>query len=232
MAEASKETSIASISKSLITKIGSNTSTVVAGTFFLALAYQRDSYMLTFFIGSILNGISSKVLKKILNVQRPEGYQGKGIKPSDGGMPSSHAMSLGFIGTYCIIQAFSLFGNGIQSIAILLGLILYATVSLVYRVQCKLHTLDQIIVGLVFGVANSFLWHSLAFGESQFLPAGINMMELVSTYLLPESGIMPVQYLAIPALVGGAVVGSVERRLSAWLKSKKAKAFRKFYFIK
>ena len=79
-------------------------------------------------------------------------------------------------------------------------------------------------MGLVFGVANSFLWHSLAFGESQFLPAGINIMELVSTYLLPESGIMPVQYLAIPALVGGAVVGSVERRLSAWLKSKKAKA--------
>jgi len=223
MAETSKETSIASISKSLIAKIGSNTSTVVAGTFFLALAYQRDSFMLTFFIGSILNGISSKVLKKILNVKRPEGYQGKGIKPSDGGMPSSHAMSLGFIGTYCIIQAFSLLGNGIPSMAISWGLIIYAIVSLVYRVQCKLHTLDQVIVGLVFGMSNSFLWHSLAFGECPLIP-GINIMELVSTYLLPESGIMPVQYLAVPALVGGAVVGSFERRLSAWLKSKKAKA--------
>jgi len=179
--------------------------------------------MLTFFIGSILNGISSKVLKKILNVKRPEGYQGKGIKPSDGGMPSSHAMSLGFIGTYCIIQAFSLLGNGIPSMAISWGLIIYAIVSLVYRVQCKLHTLDQVIVGLVFGMSNSFLWHSLAFGECPLIP-GINIMELVSTYLLPESGIMPVQYLAVPALVGGAVVGSFERRLSAWLKSKKAKA--------
>lgn len=221
MAEAPKETSIASISK-VIAKIGTSTSTVVAGAFFLALAYQRDSFMLTFFTGSILNSISSKVLKKVLNVKRPEGYEGKGVQPLDGGMPSSHAMSLGFICTYCIIQAFSLFGNEIQTIAISLGLVLYATVSLIYRVQCKLHTMDQIIVGLVFGITNSFIWHSLAFGKNLILP-GVNIMELVSA-LLPESGIMPIQYLAIPALFGAAVVGSFERRFSEWLSSKKAKA--------
>jgi len=220
MAKAPKNTSIASISK-VIAKIGGSTSTVVAGAFFLALAYKRDPFMLTFFIGSILNGVSSKVLKKVLNVKRPEGYEGKGIKPSDGGMPSSHAMSLGFIGTYCIIQAFSLLGNGIETIVISLGLILYATVSLVYRVQCKLHTFDQIIAGLVFGVTNSFMWHSLAFGENLILP-GVHIMDSVSA-LLPESGIMPVQYLAVPALIGAAVVGSFERRLAAWLQSKKAK---------
>jgi hypothetical protein len=35
---------------------------------------------------------------------------------------------------------------------------------------------------------------------------------------------MPIQYLAIPALFGAAVVGSFERRFSEWLSSKKAKA--------
>ena len=214
------DTSIASISK-VIAKIGGLTSTVVAGTFFLALAYKRDSFMLTFFIGSILNGISSKVLKKVFNVKRPEGYEGKGIKSSDGGMPSSRAMNLGFIGTYCIIQAFSLLGNGIEAMVISLGLVLYAFVSLFYRVQCKLHTFDQIIAGLVCGVSNSFMWHSLAFGKNLILP-GVNIIKFVSA-LLPESGIMPVQYLLVPVLVGAAVVGSLERRLSAWLQSKKAK---------
>ena len=181
--------------------------------------------MLTFFIGSILNGISSKTLKKLLNVDRPDGHHGeKSVKhkPSDKGMPSSHAMSLGFIGTYCIIQAFSILGVGLQSEAIALGLIAYAMISLIYRVQTQLHTVDQVIVGLLFGVTNSFIWHSLAFGTNPMFPK-VNIMEMVSTQLLPESGLMPLKYLTIPALIGAAVVGSVERRLSTWLKSRKSK---------
>ncbi len=214
-----------SLPKLLLEKIGSTTSSVVAGTFFIALAYQRNDFMLTFFIGSILNGITSKILKKVLNVDRPDGFRNEGsvaVKPSDKGMPSSHAMSLGFIGTYCIIEAVRILGLGSGSIGISLFLALYTVVSLIYRIQSKLHTLDQIAAGLFFGVTNSFLWHSLAFGENAALP-GVNLMELVSLYLLPESGILPVQHLAIPALVGAAVVGSVERRLSAYIKSRKCK---------
>jgi PAP2 superfamily. len=167
-------TSLASISKAIVTKIGSTTSSVVAGTFFLVLAYQRDSFMLTFFIGSILNGISSKILKKVLNVDRPEGFQSDEsikVKPSDKGMPSSHAMSLGFIGTYCIAHAISILGTGFQSSAISVGIILYTFISLLYRVQSNLHTVAQIIVGLVFGVLNSITWRSLAFGENPILRA-------------------------------------------------------------
>jgi len=51
--------------------VGSSTSTVVAGTFFLVLSYRRDAYMLTFFIGSILNAIASKLLKRLLDQDRP-----------------------------------------------------------------------------------------------------------------------------------------------------------------
>lgn len=221
----SSKASPESSSLSLVSKIGATTSMVVAGTFFVVLAYERNSFMLTFFIGSILNGISSKILKKVLNVDRPDGFHNEDsvkVKPSDKGMPSSHAMSLGFIGTYCIIQAFETMGNGLESAVISLGLITYAAISLVYRIQSKLHTLDQVIVGLVFGVTNSFAWHSLAFGQNFLFPS-INLMDIVSTRLLPESGVMPVHYLAIPALVGAAVVGSLERRISAWLKARKSK---------
>ena len=211
------------VGKDLLSKIGSSTSMVVAGTFFLALAYQRDDYMITFFIGSILNGISSKILKRVLNVDRPDGYQTEDsvkVKPSDKGMPSSHAMSLGFIGTYCIIQAFQSLGVGLESAIISFVLVVYAAISLVYRVQSKLHTVDQIVVGLGFGITNSFMWHSLAFGENFLLPS-INLMELVSSRLLPDNGILPLQFMVIPAIVGGAVVGSLERRISAWLDSRK-----------
>jgi hypothetical protein len=181
--------------------------------------------MLTFFIGSILNGISSKILKKVLNVDRPEGFESDTsvkIKPSDKGMPSSHAMSLGFIGTYCIVQAYSLLGNSVHFSAISSAIVVYTFISLLYRVQTKLHTLAQIVVGLIFGILNSITWRSLAFGENPLL-SGVNIMDFVSTKLLPETGIMPVQYLAFAAMVGVAVVGSFERRVSALLKSRNTK---------
>ena len=146
-----------SLNDKILYKIGSTTSSVVAGTFFIVLSYQRDAFMLTFFIGSILNGISSKILKKVLNQDRPAGYENDSsikVKPSDKGMPSSHAMSLGFIGIYTGIAlcsgVLSNAGIGAQ-ITTSIALLAYIAVSLVYRVKSQLHTMDQVIVGLVFG---------------------------------------------------------------------------------
>ena len=153
----SEQSSSYDSSNEMLSKIGSSTSTVVAGTFFLVLAYQRDTFMLTFFIGSILNGISSKVLKKILNQDRPSGFENDSsvkVKPSDKGMPSSHAMSLGFIGMYTAIALCSgiLLSAGIGAqIATCSALIIYVALSLIYRVKSQLHTTDQVIVGLCFG---------------------------------------------------------------------------------
>lgn len=211
------------VNSNFIQKIGSTTSIVVSGTFFVALSYKRDAFMLTFFIGSILNGITSKILKKMLNIDRPDGHINDSsvkIKPSDKGMPSSHAMSLAFIGTYTALEASKIFGVGLKSGAIAVGLALYTAISLVYRVKSKLHTADQVYVGLATGVLNSFIWRSLAFGTNPFL-SSINVMEWVGINIIPESGIMPVYYLIVPAIVGAMVVGSVERRISAWLRHKK-----------
>jgi membrane-associated phospholipid phosphatase len=210
-----------SLASSFITKIGSTTSIVVSGTFFAALSYKRDAFMLTFFIGSIMNGITSKILKKVLNIDRPDGHihdSSVKIKPSDKGMPSSHAMSLGFICTYTALEAFQILGIGLKSGIIATVLVFYAAISLVYRVKSKLHTADQVYVGLAAGVLNSFIWRSMAFGTNRFLYS-INVMEWVSKNIIPENGVMPVYYLIVPALVGAMVVGSVERRISAWLKN-------------
>lgn len=131
-----------------ISLLGKSTSSFVSLTFFAFLAVRRDAYMISFFIGATSNGILSKILKKILNHDRPEALDLSDhikLKPSDGGMPSSHAMSLGFIGTYTALGV-------TESMPWLVALIVpYVFLSLYYRVKSSLHTVDQVAVGLVLG---------------------------------------------------------------------------------
>jgi membrane-associated phospholipid phosphatase len=189
-----------------LTAIGSTTSALVAGTFFVILAWQRDALMVSFFIGAISNGILSKILKKILKQERPaelelEDFE---LKPSDNGMPSSHAMSLGFIGTF---TALALPWSR-------LPILLYVLISLIYRVQTNLHTREQILVGISLGITNGYLWRILCVGDNAW---NINVMEWVSTHFLNDNGVLPFYMLAVPALVGAAVVGSLERRIARFL---------------
>jgi len=190
---------------SAIAKIGKTTSAVVALTFFVFLSYYRDSLMLSFWIGAISNGILSKVLKKIINQSRPTttADNASKIQPSDGGMPSSHGMSLGFICTFTALTV-----TWTQ-----LPLFIYSMISLVYRVQSKLHTWQQVAVGGTVGSFNGYLWHALCFDH--------NVIEWVSSNILNGADAMPVYYLAVPAFVGLAVVGSFERRLSNFFKQRK-----------
>ena len=171
--------------------------------------------MVSFFIGSISNGILSKILKKVLKQERPSGLDESflDLPPSDNGMPSSHAMSLGFIGTF---TAFQLPWTTVP-------LLIYATISLIYRVKTNLHSVEQVVVGSVLGSVNGIIWCSLCFGNNVF---GVHVVDWVSETFLNEQGFMPWYGLAVPALIGAAVVGSVERRLSRSIL-KKSEVFRK-----
>lgn len=128
--------------------LGKSTSTFVSLTFFAFLSLRRDAYMLSFFIGAVGNGVLGKVIKKILDHDRPEALalsEDIKLKPTDGGMPSSHAMSLGFIGTYTALGV-------AESMPWVVGFIVpYIFVSLYYRVKASLHTIEQVAVGLVLG---------------------------------------------------------------------------------
>lgn len=194
----------------LFQTIGKTTSIVVAGIFYIVLAYQRDALMVSFFLGAIANGVLSKVLKKVLKQERPaELVVNMDLPPSDNGMPSSHAMSLGFICTFTALQL------PITTIPLLA----YVFVSLRYRVQTSLHTVDQIVVGLVLGTLDSFLWSSLCFGTN---PMNVNIMEWVTNVLLNEQGVLPVYALIVPAIIGVLLVGSVERRIKGFLENRNA----------
>jgi len=204
--------STGSSTNSVLSVIGKSTSSLVAGTFFLVLAVKRDAYMITFFFGSIMNAIASKILKRVLNQDRPAELDQETdikIKPDDKGMPSSHATSLGFICTFTAL--------GLPYLTI--PLLLYVITSLYYRVKINLHTKEQVYVGLVLGTTNGLLWNSLTVGSCIFLPS-INLVDIVNETVLPKNGVLPVQYLFIPALVGLAIVGSFERRIKRWVGTK------------
>jgi membrane-associated phospholipid phosphatase len=202
----------------LVIKIlGKSTSKVVAGTFFVALAIRRDAFMLSFFIGAICNGIISKLAKKLLDQQRPPDLDRAKTKttfsgiPSDGGMPSSHAMSLGFIGTFTILNLASL--PWINPALLSAVIVSYAVVSLVYRVQVRLHTTEQVLAGSMWGSINGYIYHSYV--------RAIVQQHLLQRYPYifdQVTGKFPVPLLIAPALVGLVVVGSLERRVLRWWK--------------
>ena len=72
-------------------------------------------------------------------------------------------------------------------------------------------------MGMVFGVANGYIWKHLADGTNPF---GINVMEFFSSTVLNDQGLLPIPLLVVPALAGIAVVGSIERKISKVLKKK------------
>lgn len=194
----------------VLNAIGSSTTVVVAAAFMVALAWLRDALMVSFFIGAISNGILSKILKRIINQTRPAELEKADLKlkPNDNGMPSSHAMALGFISTFtalCVPWAKLL-------------LAVYAVVSLTYRVRVNLHTWQQVAVGATLGSFNGLVWHRLCNGDN---PWSINVMNWVATVFLDETGHLPIAMLIVPALLGAATVSSVERRIGAWLKKNK-----------
>ena len=194
------------IFRSAFHAVGATTSIVVSGSFFFALAYWRDALMVSFFIGSIGNAIAGKILKRLLNQERPAELEtvNMKLKPGDKGMPSSHAMSLGFIGTF----------TGLTLPWTQIPILLYSIISLAYRIDIRLHTWQQIAVGFVVGSTNGAIWRYLCDGRN---PWNLSIMDTVHQTLLNDEGLLPMALLVVPALVGAIVVGSVERRLAGWI---------------
>jgi membrane-associated phospholipid phosphatase len=196
----------------IVSLVGKTTSIVVATSFFLALAYFRNAVMISFWLGAICNAILSKVLKKVINQSRPPelGIVEMAVMPSDGGMPSSHAMSLAFIGTMTALLLPSTNTEVWAAVAMRLTLVAYASMSLYYRVQVKFHTWEQIAVGVAVGAGNASLFY-------YFLQPSL-MTWLSANILNDHNCLLPVPMLLIPIVVGLLVVGSVERRIAKWFK--------------
>jgi hypothetical protein len=95
---------------------------------------------------------------------------------------------------------------------------------LIYRVQVKLHTKEQVVVGVVMGSCNGYTWWRLTTMGIDIPFHHINVGDWITSYVLDETtGLLPWPMLVIPLVVGGLTVGSVERRIKSFLL-KKSKA--------
>ena len=212
--------------------IGSTTSLVVAGSFYGTICLKRDATTVCFFVGSILNAVAGKILKRVLKIRRPgvskekeEEKKKKEVlvssQPKDHGMPSSHGMSLGFIGTVTsllLMQHNNIPNNHnlllLRPIVAIPSIIAYGLISLRYRVRTNLHTVNQIAVGAILGSIDGYGWYRLFLDNSGNIDA-FNLVDRIRSirWLFdPKSELLRPAALILPLIIGGAVVGSVERK--------------------
>ncbi|XP_060194310.1 lipid phosphate phosphatase epsilon 2, chloroplastic-like [Lycium barbarum] len=126
---------------------------LVAAVFGVIILWRHDGEALWAASGSVLNVGLSTVLKRILNQERPVST----IR-SDPGMPSSHAQSIFYTVTFCIVSMVEYFGlNGTTAV---ISALIFAIGSYFswLRVSQQLHTASQVAVGAGLGFSLSVFW--------------------------------------------------------------------------
>ncbi|KAK4347983.1 hypothetical protein RND71_034322 [Anisodus tanguticus] len=126
---------------------------LVAAAFGIIILWRHDGGALWAASGSVLNAGLSTVLKRILNQERPVS-----TLRSDPGMPSSHAQSIFYTVTFCIVSMVEYFGlNGITAVVSALIFAIGSYFSWL-RVSQQLHTTSQVAVGAGLGFSLSVFW--------------------------------------------------------------------------
>lgn len=127
-------------------------------------------------------------------------------------------MSLGFIATVVTGAIIPLEQKYLAAFA----MAAYSALALRYRIRVNLHTLEQIVVGLVMGVGNALLWMKYALGSGDG-NSGPVITWVMENCVSSETGLIPPAALTIPIFVGVMVVGSFERGITHWVKQNKVK---------
>lgn len=135
--------------------LAKNTRWLVAGSAAAVLLLRRDAVSISCIAGAIANAIMSKVLKRVLNQERPEG-----AAVSDPGMPSSHAMSLFFFASYLSSALlFWIQWPSAARAACVAGMWAFAVNSAAWRVTAGLHTREQVPLLCKRPETHRRLWH-------------------------------------------------------------------------
>ncbi|EKX51638.1 hypothetical protein GUITHDRAFT_134529 [Guillardia theta CCMP2712] len=188
-------------------EIAKNTRWLVSLTAAAFLIWRRDAVTIAAIGGALGNAALGKLLKRLLAEKRPDG-----APVSDPGMPSSHAMSLFFLSLYlsAAINVWTDWPMAARTI-VTSSLLIFSTYSAAWRVRAGFHTPAQILVGSVLGGFNGMAW--FYFNHQNM--AALQRLDV----FLKESSALP-WALCGSLIVGALLVGSVERKISKFLKSK------------
>lgn len=140
---------------SLLWYINSKTKWVVSFAAAFVLLWRHDEMVAWCIVGSVLNSVFSKLLKRLLNQSRPD--TAFGLK-SDPGMPSSHAQSMGFLATYSVLIILASNGPSTQSIVMATSIVATSMFLSWLRTATGLHTPEQVVVGGFVGSLAAIGW--------------------------------------------------------------------------
>ena len=146
---------------SILLLLNAITSKLVTITTFLTLIYFHNYFTFHFVVGSILNMMLGKAMKRILNIQRPT----QSIK-SDPGMPSSHATSLSYFATSFTFTASNPEFQYNSSLIILSSWLYVFTICYTRTTITNVHTVPQIAAGLMLGTTFASIWYYIVLQHS------------------------------------------------------------------
>lgn len=188
----------ATLVKAFADEISRNTRWLVSLTAAAILLWRRDAIAVSAIIGALGNAVLSKVLKKILREERPDGAP---LNPEtkDPGMPSSHAMSLFFLSGYLCAAAITWSGFPPLGIAAsCAGLLGFASYAARWRVTAGYHTAPQVIVGSILGGINGVGWQRLTDAHPALVAQGDKLLSSTASLPWVLCGLL---------FLGGGVVG-------------------------
>ena len=142
----------------VLAAVNESTKFVVSCTALAFLLLNPSAETCWALLGSVVNSVNGKILKRILNHERPDGA----IK-ADPGMPSSHATSLSYLSVYGA-ASLAYFKDAapalgypaqlaVSAVLVVLGIFLSYL-----RVKTGYHTPPQVIVGYGLGSSTALAW--------------------------------------------------------------------------
>jgi dolichyldiphosphatase len=146
--------------------LNESTKFVVSATAMVFLMFHPTVETCWCLLGSIVNSVNGKLLKRALNHSRPDG-----AKKVDPGMPSSHATSLSYLSWYAAL-AFAFEPNAFGLATFVTRTLAFGLVSLgaflaYLRVKLGFHTWPQVYVGYGLGSSTALVW--ILFGKGYLI---------------------------------------------------------------
>jgi dolichyldiphosphatase len=128
----------------------------------IVFLFDKQTYMLFFIGGFILNNLFNILLKSIIKDPRPNNDKllieiltanGKRLDFDKYGMPSGHAQMCGFALSYITLTLNNPYVTGLY--------LLITIISLIQRYKNNNHTLLQLIIGLLLGLIIGYLFYHI-----------------------------------------------------------------------
>ena len=172
-----------SLLKVFYNNIGKSAKPIVSGTAATLVVISKETAPIYYIAGGIVNAFLSKFLKNIFKQKRPL----TGLYKNSYGMPSSHSQALFYFATVSSLACFK-YAEKSKALYSSLSIFLYTILASSWRVSIGLHSLNQTLVGAIFGTGFGYVvknledysWSTLLTNVVDFINKILNIILLTT----------------------------------------------------